>query len=670
MEKRKHLQTALGYVQQGKLDRAIAEYQAILGADPTNCNVLNALGDLCARMGNKAEGIAHFMRLGDVYRADGFYERAIAVYKKVLRLDQSNAHASLACAELYAEQGLVAEAKLQFHGLADTYLKKGDISRTLEIYEKIIRMDPGHRPTLSKVVAILVRPGRVGEALAKLNALGERLVTAGLAEDARQIYEGAVAALRSQRREAEAASFVDALRSLNPADAETRVDEALETAFPGAGDHQGLLGEIAEPVSPVEAVSGSPVEAEIMPTLEEVSPFVKELSPPFEEALPAVEETLPPFKAAPPTPETSSPAFETASSGLEQDSPTFELHEELEGWLDAESEVVVSLDHKSITSKRTDEEAERRRAAEEMMERHYISFAEEAQAGEETNPVVIELDPTGGLEEMATEMEQPSQPGEIARPQALDEELQEAKFFLQQGMVPEARAILQRILLRDPENPLAKDHLAIIERAEETRAREERPRADVKKTSFFRVTDAEAPQGEFVDLAGELSEELGREADILPPNLEPEVQSMLHQLDQGIRNQLDVTDYETHYNLGIAYRDLELYDKAIEQFRLAANDATYRVRCASFMGLCYLAKGEPERSVEELLKGLAATEAGTEARWGVLYDLATAYEALGNARKALEALLTIHSEAPKFRDIRVRVRDVRSRLDADRGSSR
>lgn len=640
MEKRKHLQTALGYVQQGKLDRAIAEYQAILGADPTNCNVLNALGDLCARMGNKAEAIAHFMRLGDVYRADGFYERAIAVYKKVLRLDQSNAHASLACAELYAEQGLIAEAKLQFHGLADTYLRKGDISRTLEIYEKIIRMDPGHRPTLSKVVGILVRPGRVGEALAKLNTLGERLVTAGLAEDARQIYEGAVAALRSQRREADAASFADALRSLNPADAETRVDEALEAAFPGTGDRQELLGKIVEPVSPVEDVS------------------------------PVDEETSLPFKTAPPAPETSSVAFEAASSALEQDSPTLELQGELGGWLDAGSEDVVPLEHKSFTSERIDEEAERRRAAEEMMERHYISFEEGAQAGEETDPAVIELDAIGGSEEMATEMDQPSEPLEIAGPQTTDEELQEAKFFLQQGMVPEARAIVQRILLRDPENPLAKEHLAIIERVEETRAGEERPPADVKKTSFFRVTDAEAPQGEFVDLAGELSEELGREEVILPPNLEPEVHRMLHQLDQGIRNQLDVTDYETHYNLGIAYRDLELYDKAIEQFRLAANDATYRVRCAGLMGLCYLAKGEPERSVEELLKGLAATEAGTEERWGVLYDLATAYEALGNVRKALEALLTIQSEAPKFRDIRVRVRDVRSRLDADRGSSR
>ena len=94
------------------------------------------------------------------------------------------------------------------------------------------------------------------------------------------------------------------------------------------------------------------------------------------------------------------------------------------------------------------------------------------------------------------------------------------------------------------------------------------------------------------------------------------------------------------------------------------------MRCASLLGLCYLVKGEPERAVEELLKGVAATEAGTEERWGILYDLATAYEALGNGKKALETLLAIQSEMPKFRDIRVRVRDLRNRLDASRGSSR
>ncbi len=680
MAKRKQLQTALNYVQQGKLDRAIAEYQAILGADPSNCNVLNALGDLCARIGNRSEAIAYFMRLADVYRADGFYERAIAVYKKVLRLDLSNADASLACAELYADQGLVAEAKLQFHGLADTYLKKGDVSRTLEIYEKIILMDPGHRPTLSKVVGILVRPERVGESLAKLNALGERLVMEGQAEAARQIYEGAVAALQSQGRAAEAASFADALRFLDPAEAEARGDEVLAAAFPGEGDQAEPAGKIAEQASPVEIFSGPSVEQNSTLTLEEISPAVEELSPALEEVSPAIEEvspvleeTSPALETISPASEAKTPAFEPASSAMEQDSPTLELHEELGGWFDAEPEGAVSLDDKDLKhlpSKRADEETERLRAAEEMMERRYISFAEEAQAGEETEPAVIELDPVEGSEEMAMQTEQPSERVELAGPQALEEQLQEARFFLQQGMIQEARAILHGILQQDPEHPLAKQHLAIIERLEEASGKEEIPSADVKQTSIFRVAEAGAAQGEFVDLAGELNQELSPEEVPVPSDLDPQVQKMLHQLDQGIRNQLEVTDYETRYNLGLAYKDLELYDKAIEQFRLAANDATYRVRCASLLGLCFLAKGEPERSVEELLKGLAATEGGTDERWGVLYDLATAYEALGNAKQALEALIAIYSEAPKFRDIRLRVRDIRSRLDADRGSSR
>src|SRR3990172_3485214 len=125
MEKRKGLQAALSYLQQGKLDQAVAEYQAILRTDPNNCNVLNALGDLSVRIGNKAEAIGFFKRLGEVYRLVGLQVRAIAVYKKVLKLDPSHTEASLACAEMYAEQGLTAEAKLQFQTLADQSVRSG-----------------------------------------------------------------------------------------------------------------------------------------------------------------------------------------------------------------------------------------------------------------------------------------------------------------------------------------------------------------------------------------------------------------------------------------------------------------------------------------------------------------------------------------------------------------
>ncbi|MGH7432843.1 MAG: tetratricopeptide repeat protein, partial [Candidatus Methylomirabilales bacterium] len=233
MEKRKGLQAALSYLQQGKLDQAVAEYQAILRTDPNNCNVLNALGDLSVRIGNKAEAIGFFKRLGEVYRLDGLHVRAIAVYKKVLKLDPSHTEASLACAEMYAEQGLTAEAKLQFQTLADQSVRSGDMFRALEIYGKLILVEPGHRPTLSKVAGLLAKSGRLDQALAKLKTLEDRLVTAGHADDIRQIYQEAGALLRSQRRGAEATLLTERLASLDPSVAEARLDEALAAAFPG-----------------------------------------------------------------------------------------------------------------------------------------------------------------------------------------------------------------------------------------------------------------------------------------------------------------------------------------------------------------------------------------------------------------------------------------------------
>lgn len=610
MDKRKALEAAMAYVQQGKLDRAIAEYEAILKADPSDCNVLNALGDLCARTGNKAEAIAHFMRLGEFYRGDGLNVRGIAVYKKVLKLDRTHTEASLACADMYAEQGLVAEARLQLQGIADQYLKGGDLPKALEIYEKMIQLDPGHRPTVSKIAEILVKTRRVELAIAELNGLGERLIGSGQADDAREIYERAVELLTSQGRKAEAARFAEGLNSLRLAEVEATVGDAGTAFSPGEGDHQEPAGVVAEE---------APVEQE--------------------------------------------------------ESATLDMSKEIVERISAEPEGVMSPQEGSLLLEGITGEAEERVAPGEMVGAD-VSMSEGVQLGEETEPASIVSDPLEGSDDLATVVEQASESVAFVGSPTLEEELQEGEFFVQQGMVEEARAIFQRILLREPEHPLAKRRMAVIEQIEG--AGEEgvalvdehhgdlatpiSPRSDRGGSSVFKVATPSPPEGEYVDLAGEISEELEVEED-------PLVQSMLQKLERGIQEQIDVTDYETHYNLGIAYKDMELYDKALEEFRLAANDGAYRVRCASLLGLCYLAKGQPERAVEELQNGLSATEAGTEERWGVLYDLATAYEALRDAQKALEALLAIQGEVPKFRDVRVRVRDLRERLEAGRGSA-
>jgi tetratricopeptide (TPR) repeat protein len=607
MEKRKGLQAALGYVQQGKLDQAIAEYQAILRADPNNCNVLNALGDLCARMGHKAGAIDHFKRLGEVYRLDGLHVRAIAVYKKILKLDPSHAEASLACAEMYAEQGLTAEAKLQFQTLADQSVRRGDMFGALEIYGKLILVEPGHPPTLSKVAGLLTKAGRLDQALAKLKTLEDRLVTAGHIDDIRQIYEKTVELLTSQRRGAEATLLTERLASLDPSAAEAKLDEALAAAFPGGENHP-------EPEAGTKNLVEEAPSLQILPGPPEVQEGSQALAP----------------------------------------------AEEIGGWLDG----VPEGDVKAIAEEAVE------RAAPGILETD-VPVGEEGPSEEAVTAATIELDAQQTSETVTPELEPSPAPGELVGSETLAEELQEAHFYLERGMLQEARNSLQRILREDPEHPMAKQQLAEIERRADKPKREEHPRAADKKRSLFRVVEAKAPQEEYVDFAGELSEALNEDEEAsLPSDLEPEVKKLLHELQRGIRDQLDVADHETHYDLAIAFKDLGLYDRAIGELRLAANDAAYRVRCASLLGLCYLVKGEPERAVEELLTGVAATEAGTEERWGILYDLATAYEALGNGKKALETLLAIQSEMPKFRDIRVRVRDLRSRLDATRESSR
>jgi tetratricopeptide (TPR) repeat protein len=492
-------------------------------------------------MGNKAEAITFFMRLGEVYRDDGFTVRAIAVYKKVLKLDPSHTEASLSCADQYAEQGLRAEAKQQFQGIADHYLRRGNLSKTLEIYEKMIRVDPAHRPTLSKVAGILTRPGGVEESLTQLNSLGERLLGSGHAEVARQLYEAVVDLFRSHGREAEATRAAEGLNAIRLAEEGSKTAE-VATA-PSAGE-EGLI------------------EAE-----------------------------------------------EMVGAGVSAD------------------------------------------------------FIEESQVA------TMEMDTSGGTQEVTSLVDQVEEAVEVVGSQTLTDELQEAEFFVQQGMMQEAQSAFQRILVRDPEHSVAKQKLAEIERKIAAPAKEKPRRPAAKKDTVFKVTDTQVAQGDFIDLAGELNEEMALEEKTSSADIEPEVQDLLHQFQAGVREQIDVTDYETHYHLGIAYKDLGLYDEAIEELRLAASDAANRVRCAGPLGLTYLAKGEPEQAVEELLNGLAATQNGTEERWGVLYDLATAYEALGDAQKALEALQSIHSESPKFRDIRTRVRDLRGRLGTGRESA-
>ncbi len=71
--KQKVLSAAEKFVQQGKLQNAIAEYEKILKSDPKDLTVMNTVGDLYARLGNTEKAVDCFKSVGDAYAVAGFH---------------------------------------------------------------------------------------------------------------------------------------------------------------------------------------------------------------------------------------------------------------------------------------------------------------------------------------------------------------------------------------------------------------------------------------------------------------------------------------------------------------------------------------------------------------------------------------------------------------------
>src|SRR3981081_2032932 len=87
--KQKLLSAAEKFVQQGKLQNAIAEYDKILKNDAKDLTVNNTIGDLYARLGEIPKAIECFKTVGDAYAAQGFTVKGIAMYKKITKLQPS-----------------------------------------------------------------------------------------------------------------------------------------------------------------------------------------------------------------------------------------------------------------------------------------------------------------------------------------------------------------------------------------------------------------------------------------------------------------------------------------------------------------------------------------------------------------------------------------------------
>jgi tetratricopeptide (TPR) repeat protein len=116
-------------------------------------------------------------------------------------------------------------------------------------------------------------------------------------------------------------------------------------------------------------------------------------------------------------------------------------------------------------------------------------------------------------------------------------------------------------------------------------------------------------------------------------------------------------DYETHYNMGTAYKEMDLIDEAIQEFQTAAGlvkagDGTSRfLQCCNLLGHCFMQKGMPEAAVIWFKKGLSAPGHSEDEYQALRYELGAAYEQLGDFKQARDFYTEVYGVDVSYREV-------------------
>jgi tetratricopeptide (TPR) repeat protein len=132
-------------------------------------------------------------------------------------------------------------------------------------------------------------------------------------------------------------------------------------------------------------------------------------------------------------------------------------------------------------------------------------------------------------------------------------------------------------------------------------------------------------------------------------------QEMLKRFKQGIAENVEEEDYESHYDLGVAYKEMGLMDEAVAEFQKALRGTSNRVRAYEALGQCFMEKEQYQVASSVLTRAVALGEGDDHHLVGVLYLLGRATEALDKNGSALDYYQRVFAVDIEFRDVAERI---------------
>ena len=725
-DKIKAMRTAERFLSQGKIRAAISEYKRIVENDPKDYSTLNILGDLYVKGSDSDEAVGCYTRVAEHYSKQGFAQKAIAIYNKISRLQPNSADVSAKLAKLYQLKGSFAEARSHYVALAEQYQRKGQKAEALEIWKQIAQLDPTNTEVYLKIAEFCWQNDNKDEAAKAFTEAGVRFSTQNQFESALTAFSRALEIYPYDLNALN--GFVHTQVELGYADEAAKKLESILEKQPYNREILYLLVdcyvEENNPAKAEKAVIGLVEQepANYPKFLQLVELYIK--NDDLESAVRILSMSSEHLLVGGKADEFLKWTNEILSRNPEQ-IDALRLLVRYHGWLRDESELRKSLETLAEIARLKESIDDERYALSQlvMILPHEVSYAQRLQEiiyefGGEMPEIKLE----SAAEKVETEIpeygnfEISDNEGTNGHHEVYDDysqyseevglvDLEKTAAFDESYLVADNEFFVEDIKT-EPEIVEVESNSGALKPSDELRLGQEiesiefyiaQGYRDLAGKTLSAIESEFGMRPEFAQLREKLGDFPQSTEEQITPQVEvQEVESFAKEVQtpakvveetkvesapiaqtfdflDDFRNDLGLEesepaaegDYETHYHMAIAYKEMGLMEESIREFQNAVNlvradDGTRRFfQCCNLIGICFMEQGMPNLALMWYRRALETPDLTSEEKQAMLYETANAYETGGETPKAVEYFEQIYAVNVDYRDVGIRLENLR-----------
>jgi tetratricopeptide (TPR) repeat protein len=583
------------------------------------------LAEIAHQSGNKQERLDAMRRAHEEARLKGETELAATIMEQLRGLGiteeqiaappqalVSHAPAITATGTLpgYEHTEIDPVRRMQIQQLqrdAENFVRARFMDKAQEAFSKILELDSTNRDAIHRIADIIKSSGKMTAVQMHYVKTAERLAGMGMREMALEMLDKA------------------------------------EALFPGSTRlYRRTLGllDVAPAAPPAPAPASAPPPVETLPSIEEMTtppiglgsrpePSPGESFDSDLDALIALDE------------ERKGPAHQAPRASVPVDLPPLE---ELEFALDSPKAPALPTDSMDLDA--ADLQA--------LMTAPVEPLEDETLLPEMPDLEPLELEPLAFATKPPVappHMPAPLAAGPVAPPPVDDDlasSLSDIDFQLDYGSPEEAKIEIENALESYPGHPELLNRLELAEEALRRLGHPAKAAAEPESEdghSFFDLTDVlgdallESGEGEEMHDATNVVEKI------------QSVDELFNAFREGVEQQVKGDDYDTHYNLGIAYKEMMLLEPAMEEFKKAMVDPERTLECCSMLSICETVQGNLDAAAEWLRQGIDAPGFPPEDAIGLRYDLGDILVQQGRRDEALEQFQLVSEIDPDYREV-------------------